>query len=230
MVALVLLPGMDGSGALFEDFVSELKAKSIVVSYPVDKPLSYSQLEELVLAALPSNEPFVVLAESFSGPIAIALAERALPQLRAVVLVCSFAKLPLAFPALLQKALAWLPFCRVPAPLAARVLLGRYSTRAMETKLKQALRAVSSEVWRVRLRAVLAVDRTASLCRIRLPVLYLRASEDRVVFSSASEVISEHVPGTKVVRVEGPHFILQAKPKESAAAVRAFANERGLAL
>jgi pimeloyl-ACP methyl ester carboxylesterase len=100
----------------------------------------------------------------------------------------------------------------------------------MEAKLEQAIRVVSSEVWKARLSAVLAVDTTASLCLIRLPVLYLRASEDRVVFSSASAVISKHLRGMKVVEIEGPHFLLQAKPRESAAAVRAFANEHGLAL
>jgi pimeloyl-[acyl-carrier protein] methyl ester esterase len=230
VVTVVLLPGMDGSGALFEDFVSELKARSIVVSYPVDQPLGYRELEELVLASLPSNESFIVLAESFSGPIAISLATRQLPQLRAVVLVCSFAKLPLAFPVALRKFLASLPFWRAPAPVAASALMGRFSSRTAEAKLKRAIRTVGSDVWKARLRAVLAVDTTASLCRIHVPLLYLRASEDRVVFRSASALISEHLPAAKVVEVEGPHFLLQAKPRESAAEVRAFANENGLAL
>ena len=230
VVAIVLLPGMDGSGALFEDFASELKARSFVISYPPDQPLGYGELEEFVLAALPKTEPFILLAESFSGPIAVALAARQVPQLRGLVLVCSFAKAPLTFPTFLQKYLAGLPFWRAPVALAARVLLDAYRSKTIEAKLEHAIRAVSPQVWNVRLRAVLGVDLTTDLCRIQIPVLYLRASEDKVVFSSASEVICRHVSAAKVVEVEGPHFLLQAKPKESAAAIRAFANEYGLAL
>lgn len=51
-----------------------------------------------------------------------------------------------------------------------------------------------------------------------------------VVFSSASEVISSSVPRIKVVEIDGPHFLLQAKPEESAAAVEASVVEQGIAL
>jgi pimeloyl-[acyl-carrier protein] methyl ester esterase len=221
---------MDGSGALFEGFASELKAASLVVSYPTDRPLGYVELEEVVLAALPKTEPFILLAESFSGPIAVSLAAKRPPQLRALVLVCSFAKAPLAVPTFVQKFFARLPFWRAPLAVAAKLLLGRYRSKAVEGKLEQSIRAVPPQVWHARLRAVLGVDLTTDLCRIQVPVLYLRASEDRVVFSSASEVICRDVSRAKVVEIEGPHFLLQAKPKESAAAIRAFANEHGLAL
>ncbi len=221
---------MDGSGALFDDFASELKARSLVISYPTDRPLGYSELEEYVLAALPKNESFILLAESFSGPIAIALAARQLPQLRGLVLVCSFAKAPFTLPTFMRKYVAGLPFWRAPVALATKVLLGGYRSETIEEKLEQAIRAVTPQVWKARLRATLGVDSTSLLCRIQVPVLYLRASEDRVVFSSASEVICQHVPAAKVVEVAGPHFLLQAKPKGSAAAIRAFANAHNLAL
>jgi pimeloyl-ACP methyl ester carboxylesterase len=151
--------------------------------------------------------------------------------LRAVVLVCSFAKLP-DFPlsGLLRKLASALPFWRVPSSLTARALLGRFHSAPIEVALKRAIEAVSPRVWKARLGAVLTVDETSALCRIQAPMLYLRASKDRVVFPSALEVISQHVPGMKVVEVEGPHFLLQARPKESAAAVRAFASDQGLAL
>jgi pimeloyl-[acyl-carrier protein] methyl ester esterase len=231
VVAIVLLPGMDGSGTLFADFISALKMRSKVVSYPTDQPLGYDELKEFVRSFLPSDEQFILLGESFSGPIAISLASERLPQLRAVVLICSFARLPdLPLSWLLKRLGSALPFWRAPSPLVARVLLGRFRSAPIEAVLKRAIHAVPPQVWKVRLSAVLAVDEKSSLCRIQVPVLYLRASKDRVVFPSASEVISEYAPGTKVVEIEGPHFLLQAKPQESAVAVRAFANEHGLAL
>ena len=200
MVTVVLLPGMDGSGALFEDFASELKAKSIVISYPDDQPLGYGELNEFVLAALPNNEPFILLAESFSGPIAIALAGRHLPLLRAVVLVCSFAQPPLRS-----------PFGARRFRLRPECCLVAFVLQLQKRDSSASCARLRPRVWKARLRAVLAVDSTTSLGRIQVPVLYLRASEDSVVFRSASEVISEHVWGAKIMEIEGPHFLLQAK-------------------
>lgn len=49
----VLLPGMDGTGELFSEFVAALPVglESVTVRYPTDRCLSYSELEELVRAA-----------------------------------------------------------------------------------------------------------------------------------------------------------------------------------
>ena len=232
MVAVVLLPGMDGSGLLFAEFTSKLEARCIIVSYPPDQPLGYRDLQDLVRSRLPEDEPFILLAESFSGPVAIAIAANPPPQLKALVLVCTFAKYPAPSAALplLQRTVPLMPIWRAPMSLSARVLLGRWPSSAAEASLMRAISLVAPAVWKTRLRSVLSVDETSSLCRIRAPTLYLRASEDRVVFSSASAVLSAHVPRIKVAEIEGPHFLLQSKPEESAAAVKAFAVEQGLAI
>jgi pimeloyl-ACP methyl ester carboxylesterase len=77
--------------------------------------------------------------------------------------------------------------------------------------------------------AVLAADVTAQVPMIGVPVLYLRATLDRVVPRSAADLIVRLLPHTKVADVEAPHFMLQAKPVESAAEIRAFAREVGFA-
>jgi len=38
------------------------------------------------------------------------------------------------------------------------------------------------------------------------------------------------LPSTRLAELDGPHFLLQAKPVESAARIAAFAKEVGLAL
>ena len=69
---LVLLPGLDGSGKLFRGFINSIGAalEPRIVSYPPDQPLGYEELESLIEAALPSQRPFFLLGESFSGPLA----------------------------------------------------------------------------------------------------------------------------------------------------------------
>jgi hypothetical protein len=71
--ALVLLPGLDGTGTLFSEFVRTLGSSvdTRIVAYPLAQPLGYDELETLVLAELPRNQPFVLLGESFSGPAAV---------------------------------------------------------------------------------------------------------------------------------------------------------------
>jgi pimeloyl-[acyl-carrier protein] methyl ester esterase len=71
----ILLPGLDGTGRLFDPLLKELPAdlRAEVISYPTDAILDYAALEQFVEAALPRRDPFIIVAESFSGPLAIRL-------------------------------------------------------------------------------------------------------------------------------------------------------------
>ncbi len=231
MTTIVLLPGMDGTGILFESFVAELKASAVIVVYPMDQPLGYAELEQRVLASLPLDEPYVLLGESFSGPLAIAIAAKRPPNLQAVVLVCSFAKLPLPWiPAWLQKLVGRSPAARVPVAFTARVVLGPFYTRPLYAVLKQVHDMVAPAVWKARLLAVISIDHSELLPRVQVPVLCLRAIYDMVVSASASALISRRAPSVEVVAIEGPHFLLQTRPVECAAAIRAFLGKLGIAL
>jgi hypothetical protein len=61
MISLVLLPGMDGTGDLFAQFISALgeEYEITVVSYPPDQPLDYSALERIIYSRLPHDRPFI---------------------------------------------------------------------------------------------------------------------------------------------------------------------------
>jgi pimeloyl-ACP methyl ester carboxylesterase len=95
--------------------------------------------------------------------------------------------------------------------------------------LAAAILKIEPAAWRARIAAVLSVDVTARLSGISIPVLYLRATADRVVPRSASELVGRLLPSAKVVDLDAPHFMLQAKPVESAAHIRTFAREVGFA-
>ncbi len=68
--------------------------------YPTDVTLDYEQLTELAFRELPREKPYIIIAESYSGPIAIALATRSVGDLRAIVLIASFVARPLGLPGL----------------------------------------------------------------------------------------------------------------------------------
>jgi pimeloyl-[acyl-carrier protein] methyl ester esterase len=222
---------MDGSGALFSEFIAALPAgmDAVVVSYPPDQPMGYEQLEALAYAKLPSR-PFILVGESFSGPIAVALAAAAPVALRGVVLVGSFVRTPAEPPRRLRAFLAKLPVWRLPMRLAAALLFGRWSSQPMRCHLAAALSAVAPATWRARLRAVLYVDVADKLRSIRTPLLYLRGTSDRLVPRSAWDLIGKLLPTARLVELEGPHALLQTRPVESAAQVTAFAKEVGVVL
>jgi hypothetical protein len=64
---------MDGTGQLLRDFAKALHpdVDVVIVSYPGDAPFDYKQLETFVRERLPADSPFLLFAESFSGPIAV---------------------------------------------------------------------------------------------------------------------------------------------------------------
>ena len=81
---------------------------------------------------------------------------------------------------------------------------------------------VSDEVIRQRIVALLAVDESASLARIRLPVLVLQARHDLVVPRAATQWIVRIARHAQWAEIDGPHLLLQTRPAECAAAVMSF--------
>jgi pimeloyl-ACP methyl ester carboxylesterase len=224
MTALVLLPGMDGTGILFEGIVAALgpEIEPIVVTYPADRAPRYSELELLVRSKLPTDRPYVLLGESFSGPIAIAIAASRPPGLIGLVLVCSFARNPRPMFSWLRPFLPLVPFKLVPADLVSPVAFGSFANARLKTALRTALAAVTSATLRRRLAAVLEVDVSSLLPSIQVPALYLRASHDRIVPRSCSEVIVRGAPQTRIVEINAPHFLLQAAPAAATQAIGHF--------
>jgi pimeloyl-ACP methyl ester carboxylesterase len=233
-IRLVLLPGMDGTGDLFEPLQEALDPHTRVdiVRYPGSEPRGYDELEPRVRAQLPADEPFVLLGESFSGPLAIAIAATPPPGLRGLILCCSFARAPAPGLALLRGGLLGLAMKFLhAAPLRGpmqRMLLGRDADPRLGAQLQAALGKVSTAVMTHRLRAVQRVNVTALLPRIRVPALYLQALQDRLVPAKAAAIIERALPALRIVRLDGPHGLLQASPAAAARVIDNFCRERAL--
>lgn len=227
MVQLVLLPGMDGTGELFAEFIAALDPRitPIVVRYPADQALDYAGLEAFARGFLPLDAPYVLLAESFSGPVAIALAASRPPGLLGLVLSCTFAANPHPWFKPMQALLRFLPISAGVADLASPFLLGRSATPARRGALRSAISGVPAGVFRRRLHAVLEVDYSARLAGIDVPILYLQAMQDRIVHPSAARPMMTLARAISVECVTGPHLLLQARPRETAAIVVRFVHE-----
>lgn len=228
MLTLVLLPGMDGTGVFFSDFAAALgnEFKPLVIPYPDDPSLGYSELESLARAALPQNEPFLLLGESFSGPIAISIAASNPPALAGVILCVTFARNPHPLLPLVTSLLKPFPPVRLPPFIQNRNLFGKYDSPRLHAKLREVRSRVSQKTLKSRLEAVASIDVSEKLRNLRVPALDLRALDDRVVSRASGEHIRRILPRIDVADLDAPHQLLQAIPQEAVTAITRFARNR----
>jgi pimeloyl-[acyl-carrier protein] methyl ester esterase len=222
---LILLPGMDGTGLLFQPLLQALgdRYSASVVAYPATEPRSYEELELLILERLPTHENFVIIAESFSGPLALRIAARRPPRLRGIVLCATFVSNPLRIlPLWLAPAVRPWMFRLSPKWLQSRVLLGQRAPAELRSLFARAQAAVSPEVFACRTRAILSVDVARELAGCRYPILYLQGRRDRIVAAHNLRLIRTLNPDVAVGEVDAPHLVLQAAPVDSVRHISAF--------
>ncbi len=220
---LLLLPGLDGTGELFTPFIKALDETDCeVIRYPPDRAMSYADHEAYVHERLPSDQPFVLLGESFSGPVAISIAARSPANLLGVILCCSFVSNPLPVFGPLGRLIGVAPAVKLPARLFAPWLYGGHATPELRRAHVRAMSTVAASTLRARVAAVLAVDYRERLRRVAVPMLYLQARKDRLIPRSALQSIQRIRGDVQVSGVDGPHFLLQTRAQECAVNVRSF--------
>ncbi len=223
--SLVLLPGLDGTASMHTDFYAAIAAdfdRIVPVAYPHDRALSELQLIELARTQLPIGDNFVLLGESFSGPIAMRLAAEQPAGLQALILSTTFAKNPIPFSAAMANFVDLAPIHALPYAFVAWWLLGGWATPALDQQLQQAMAALSSEVLRSRARIALQADVTDRLATITVPTLCMRATDDRLLLPSTSRQIAAGIAHCQIVDIAAPHLLLQVAPIAAAAAIREF--------
>lgn len=209
------MPGLDGSGHLFAAFESCIAGdwKYRRLNYPADLPASMGAYVAHAERSIGDEQAVVLLAESFSGPVAIHLARRLGNRVKALVLCASFATRPHLLVAWAsQWPEAWLAgaarmrwairgFCvghRAPPPI-----LG-----AVEAELSK----LDGKTIKQRLRMLIAPEAANALAELDIPILLLQPANDRLLDPWAPKRLEELAPGAHIERLDGPHFLLQAEP------------------
>jgi pimeloyl-ACP methyl ester carboxylesterase len=221
----ILLPGLDGTGILFAPFLRALPPgiEPVVVVYPADRTCSADELVGIVLAHLPQSEPCVLIAESFSGPIALKAASRHVMPPAAVVLCASFAQCPKprVLIATLKSCGTALTRMRPPRWLVRRYLLGDAAEEVVAL-FYHALGGVSPRVLAHRFSVLLEFDGGFAPLALKSPLLYLQAGGDRLVKPRNFEIVQRRYPGAHLERIASPHLILQVQPQASVQAISEF--------
>lgn len=221
---IVLLPGLDGTGQLFAPLLDALgsRVQTTVVRYGSEN--SFEDYVHTAANALPSQNAMVI-AESFSGPVALELAARYPDRIRCLVLCATFARSP--FRPLLRAARLVPAGILGPSPIQPFLLrhfcFNGEADRSLVEKALTIVRAVPPRSMKARLATLAWLDVRSVLGRIKTPALYLQASRDRLVDRQLSRELTNGLRDVSVTAIDGPHLLLQSRPRECAAAILAFA-------
>lgn len=211
---LVLLPGMDGTGILFQPLLDVLpeNQKVRVISYPKEKPTSWDQLIALILSQLPEND-FLLVGESYSGYLAYRVALLNPPGLQKVLFVATFVACPRS---ILARMTTWgLAVMKQSSPpkLISRTFFTGFNPDPKLLELfTKTVGTVKADVLRHRMEQISRLGQPTE--KMTIECYYLRAKQDRLVPLKSVSSIEKVSTNIKVITVPGPHLILQAMPNE----------------
>lgn len=228
---LCLLPGLDGTGRLYRHLARRLDVDFTVriMAYDSGRFDGYAALADRIATQLPRDEDFVLIAESFAGPLAVELAGRRPPGLRALVLAASFVSSPLPASRLLAGVLAHMPAMLPPGLLLERLLAGRGAGGELRDELRAILRNIPTPVLRARALAALRSDAGGVLKALDLPVLYLEGTRDWLIGRHAGREVLRLARYAELHRIDAPHFLFQVSSAPAATAIVDFLERRRLA-
>jgi pimeloyl-ACP methyl ester carboxylesterase len=214
---------LDGTAELFERFVAIAPSHVVVRCQPLpsDTPRTYGQLADWIVERLPP-ERVALIAESFSGPLALLVANRC-SRVTGVVLCASFIESPLAIPVPRLPAFLW----NRPPPLALLRLLLTGGDRALAESMQRAIASVPGRVIAHRISSVLRVSARDELKAFAGPLLCLRATRDRIVRSNTAAKIRALKPHAELADVDAPHLLLQSNPSAAWAIIEPFLERIG---
>lgn len=217
---IVFLPGFDGVAELRDEFIKELSRHhpARAVGYPNRKLESLDGYSRHVAQQVARDARPVVIAESFSGLVAARWAATD-PRVVALALCGAFARSPSRWSAL-----------GASLPSTTRFLAASFMNpfgfvskdpgrREWSQGLSSAIASLDREVIRERLHLVASEDASGDLAALGIPIVIVQFESDLVIGRAASGHLESVCHNAKVVRIPGPHFAIETRPRQSAQAI-----------
>ncbi len=233
--AVVLVPGMDGTGRLFYRQVPGLAETHTVATFALRHAASsmdvlVNDLSAVVGIAAPDTRRAVVIGESFGGALSLSFALAHPDQVEALVILNSFAYFePQARLRLAIAALRLLPWGTMPAVrrLTAFRMHSRHTHRTEVRRFLELSRHISRDGYVGRLQILRQYDVRHRLAELKPPALFLAAELDHLVPSMAqARLMASLIPGASMQVLDGHgHICLIARGVDLA---RILADWRGL--
>ena len=214
---LILLPGLDGTGDLFAPLLATAPADVHPIAIALPQLDSYGELLEAIRDQIPTSGLFAVLGESFSGPLAVAVAREFADRVVAVILCNSFVSPPLTP---LLRFFPWSLLFLIPPPrwVVRHFFVGRDASAALVSSVRAAVAKTPRRVLAARMRAVFTLKLPQP---ITARVLSLHGAEDAMLPTNSRD-LEQLSPQMHHKQIRGPHLLLQASPVEAWSAIREF--------
>lgn len=228
-LTLVALPGLNGTQGLFKPLLEAAPTgwRVLALDYPTHQKNSYESLTQHILHRLKQIEgSFILLGESFSGPLALLIAQHEPEGLRGLILCASFINAPHLK---LGKYLPWaMGFALVRFLLKQLHLLPKNHHFQLLELLSPELQKVSISVLTDRIQSVFSVDTTAALIECPVPIIYFRGMKDLLVPKRNLQQIHHLRPDIQIAEFDTSHFLLQEAPKQAWIAIKEFNSSLNL--
>ncbi|MGB0799301.1 MAG: alpha/beta fold hydrolase [Planktomarina sp.] len=221
---ILVLPGLDGTGKLLDDFAAELADDFDVrvVSYTFDQT-DYDTIFDYVKSLVPERD-YIVVGESFSGPLAGMFADAKPKHLKGVVFAATFLSRPSIWPAWCMTLLWAVPFQRkFFLNLIHPMFMGFRPGKKLFDTFLHIMQTVPKATLIARLKTVHKLPRKPYSTHTGLPSLFLCARREWFLSRKSGDFLAHVAHQTCIL--DTPHFLLQKHPKQAANHIRQFIDQ-----
>lgn len=210
---IVLLPGLDGTGILFQPLIAHLPQTIEIRCFSAETFTTecIATQAQIVSDAL-IGRPCIIFAESFAGRLAFELIRNPTVTVAHVVFAASF----LQRPSFLSRFAAWVPLLPLyrrwlPNWFLNKLFFGQFHANPILLPLfYQALSRSPEQLIRTRLAEIAQMH--VETQRFTQPCTYIAAKADYLVNAAAAAHIASLSANFSKVRFHGGHFIAQCQP------------------
>jgi pimeloyl-[acyl-carrier protein] methyl ester esterase len=203
---LIVLPGLDGTGELSAPLGACLSRfhEVEIIRYPSDL-FRYEDMARWLEPQFGTGD-YAIIAESFSGPLALMLAKSKPKGLKALILVASFAGSPRRVSPHAAALLYLVPVqSRRLIQLTKGLLVGNWGKQDFPGTFARIIHTIPKQTLVRRLREVLRGHAFDALTALQIPRLLVAASRDALV---PAQTRNDFLTAGWVVEVvDGPHFL-----------------------
>lgn len=216
---IILLPGLDGTGHLFEELMKQLPNDWDTTIYSYDHIDAESFINQAVEISTKINNDVFIIAESYSGRVAYELCQLLGARVKGVVFLASF----ISRPSQMSRLTKYIPSFLFRANILSRwaLYLVGFSASGSRTRVNpvfESLGLANKAKLNSRLRNIASLHEAVSL--IECPVTYIKPTIDLLVSNKAITHLESRCTTFKEVEISGGHFIAQSNPIACGKAIR----------
>lgn len=216
---LVLLPALDGTGEMFANLQTALADHfdTMVIAYPQTGPQDYSSLADYIRQQIPDSEPYMLLGESFAGPLVHNIAAADPEHCKAAIFVATYLSnpRPVVIKLLTLTPARLINFFVARPGIVALFGLSRQASLSTIRAVAANLARHPTNTFKQRLQAI-GQQTAPAESRLTLPCLYIKARNDKLVLNNKLSDFKRLCADLDIQTVNGGHFILQESPGDCA--------------